>query len=140
MIVVAEWTMPSKKTKASCARVSARCWNNQSQWEICGEAGNGFEAVSKAKELHPDLILLDLTMPGLGGLSAAQQIRAAGLDMKILAFTTHSYPGIESVIRASGCNGYVQKARAGEDLLDAIRTVLQGQSFFPPTTVQPVAM
>jgi signal transduction histidine kinase/CheY-like chemotaxis protein len=112
--------------------------DHQTDWEICGEASNGFEAVSKARELRPDLILLDLTMPGLGGLSAAQQIRANGMETKILAFTTHSYPGIERVIRAAGCDGYVQKARAGEDLVTGIRTVLEGGAFFPPTAVQSV--
>ena len=114
--------------------------NDQRHWEICGEASNGLEAVSKAKELHPDLILLDLSMPGIGGLTAAQQIRANGMGIKILAFTTHSYPGLESVIRAAGCHGYVQKGRAVEDLVSGIRAVLQGNTFFPPPAVQSVTV
>jgi len=109
--------------------------NHQPGWEVCGEASDGGEAVSKTMALHPDLVLLDLTMPGVGGLTAAQHIRAAGVHTKLLVFTTHQYPGLEQVIRAAGCDGYIQKARAGQDLVSGIRAVLEGKSFFPQPTI-----
>ena len=109
----------------------------QPNWEVCGEASDGLEAISRTKELRPDVVVLDLTMPGVGGLSAAQQIRAAGISTRLLAFTTHDYPGLERLIKAAGCDGYIQKGRAGEDLITGIRSVLEGEPFFPSLTRQP---
>jgi two-component system, NarL family, sensor kinase len=98
--------------------------------EICGEAKDGAEAVVEAEELDPDLIILDLSMPNMGGISAATHIRRAGNQTKILIYTTHAYPQIERIVRAAGCEGYVQKANAGRDLVRAVRAVLQGKTFF----------
>ncbi len=103
---------------------------NQADLEICGEAKSGAEAVQKTRELNPDLLILDLTMAGSGGLSAANHIRHAGSQARILVFTTHSYPGIERMIRSAGCNGLVLKADAGRDLLCGVRAVLAGGEFY----------
>jgi len=103
---------------------------NQTDLEICGEAKNGSEAVQKTRELNPDLIILDLTMPGSGGLSAANHIRHSGSEAQMLVFTTHSFPGIERMIRSAGCKGIVLKADAGRDLLRGVRTVLAGGEFY----------
>ena len=104
--------------------------------EICAEAQDGMEAVAKAKQLHPDLLILDLSMPGVGGLSAVQHIREAGLNPKVLIYTTHTYPGLDRVLRAANCNGYVQKANAGQDLLAGVRAVMRGDSFFTAEAVK----
>lgn len=103
---------------------------DQSDLEICGEAEDGLEAVTKTKDLAPDLVILDLSMPRAGGLSAAHQIRHCGLSTKILIFTTHSYPGLDRMLRSAGCDGYVHKANASDDLIRGVRAVLLGEKFY----------
>ena len=98
--------------------------------EVCGEAQDGVEAVAKAKELKPDLVLLDLTMPHAGGLTAAYEIRQMDAPPKILIFTNHSYHTLEENIRSAHCDGYVLKSNAGRDLLRGIRAVLGGEKFY----------
>ena len=100
--------------------------------EVCGEAKNGLDAVMQARELKPDLVILDLIMPHVGGFAAAHKIRDSGLSSKILIFTTHSYPGLERTIRASGCDGYVLKGYASADLVQGVRRVLSGEFVAPP--------
>jgi PAS domain S-box-containing protein len=102
----------------------------QTDLEICGEAEDGLEAVVKTRELKPDLLILDLSMPQLGGFSAVNQIRKAGLTTKILMYTTHSYPGLENVARAAGCDGFVLKSNASQDLIRGARAILKGSKFY----------
>ena len=102
----------------------------QPDLEICGEAADGLEAVTKTQQLKPDLLILDLSMPHLGGFSAVNQIRRSGLSTKILMYTTHSYPGLERVARAAGCDGFVLKSNASQDLIRGARIVLQGGQFY----------
>jgi signal transduction histidine kinase/ActR/RegA family two-component response regulator len=102
----------------------------EEDFEVCGEAANGFDAISQAFSLRPDLIVLDLVMPQIGGLSVATRIRHAGLPIKILVFTTHFFPGIEKTLQAAGCNGYVLKQDASQELVCAAKEVLHGASYF----------
>jgi signal transduction histidine kinase/CheY-like chemotaxis protein len=104
--------------------------DDQPDLEICGEARNGMEALEKTGKLEPDLIIMDLSMPGSGGLSAANNIRRSGSPAKILVFTNQLLPGIERMVRAAGCNGLVLKAFAGRDLLKGIRALLAGDRFY----------
>jgi len=110
--------------------------SDQSDLEICGEAQDGLEAVTKTKDLSPDLVILDLSMPRAGGLSAAHQIRHSGIQTKILIFTTHSYPGLDRMLRTAGCDGYVHKANASQDLIRGVRTVLLGEKFYDSKLAQ----
>jgi two-component system NarL family sensor kinase len=98
--------------------------------EICGEASDGMEALAKTKQLGPDLVILDLSMPKMGGVSAAAHIRRTGPPTKILIYTSHVYPQLETMARAAGCDGYVMKSDATHDLVRAVRTVLGGGTFF----------
>lgn len=98
--------------------------------EVCGEAEDGLQVVEKVKELRPDLVILDLTMPNAGGFAAAYEIRRMDLAPKILIFTTHSYRTLEENIRSAHCDGYVLKGNASRDLLRGIRAVLNGDKFY----------
>ncbi len=93
-------------------------------------ARDGAEAVQKTRELHPDLVILDLNMPGSGGLSAASRLQNYGSGAQILVFTTHSFPGIERVLRSAECKGLVSELHAERDLLRGIREVLAGREFY----------
>jgi DNA-binding NarL/FixJ family response regulator len=104
---------------------------SHNEWAVCGEAFEGKEAVVKSRELQPDLIIMDINMPGLTGIAAAQQIRRENPSAKILFFSVHeSAQTVREVINA-GAQGYVAKSRAGHDLVDAVRNVLDGGTFFP---------
>jgi CheY-like chemotaxis protein len=101
------------------------------EWAVCGEAFEGREVVVKSRELRPDLIIMDINMPGLTGIDAAQQIRKENPTAKILFFSVHeSAQTVREVVNA-GAQGYVAKSRAGHDLVDAVRNVLDGGTFFP---------
>ena len=104
--------------------------NEEDDLEICGEAQDGVEAFEKVQRLNPDLVILDLNMPGGGGFSAANRIRNAGLTPKILIYTTHTFPGLERIARAADCDGFVLKANATQDLIRGIRAVLRGEEFY----------
>jgi two-component system, NarL family, sensor kinase len=104
--------------------------NEEDDLEICGEAQDGVEAFEKVQRLNPDLVILDLNMPGGGGFSAANRIRNAGLTPKILIYTTHTFPGLERIARAADCDGFVVKANATQDLIRGIRAVLRGEEFY----------
>jgi DNA-binding NarL/FixJ family response regulator len=99
--------------------------------EICGEASNGQEAVEKTSELNPDLIVLDVTMPVLDGLSAARQIRTILPEVPILILSMHEGKSIVREAQQAGVQGYVTKSEAANVLLKAVDAVLQGQTFFP---------
>jgi CheY-like chemotaxis protein len=102
---------------------------NEPDLEICGEAEDGLQAVERAKELRPDLIIMDLTMPHVGGFSAANRIREAHIPTRIIIYTTHSYPELERMAHAVGCHGFVLKSNASKDLLRGARAVLRGDEF-----------
>jgi two-component system response regulator NreC len=106
---------------------------------VVGEATTGHEAVDLATEKNPDLVLMDISMPGLSGIDATRKIsKAGGAGPKILILSMHdnrSY--VEEVLRA-GASGYILKDSASADLLKAIDAVRGGDSFLSPTITQQV--
>ncbi|MGA8872765.1 MAG: response regulator transcription factor [Candidatus Acidiferrales bacterium] len=98
-------------------------------WNICGEASNGMEAMVKAKSLEPDIVILDITMPGMSGLEAALRINRLGLRSKILIFTMHESEQLATEVRDAGARGYVLKSQAARDLVQAIERILAGGTF-----------
>jgi DNA-binding NarL/FixJ family response regulator len=103
---------------------------SRSDWEICGEASNAGEALSAVKKLAPDLVILDITMPGTSGLEVAQRIKSMQLPSRILMFTMHDSERLEAEVRDVGAHGYVLKSQAARDLVLAIERILGGGSFF----------
>ena len=74
----------------------------ETDWEICGEAENGRDAIERVKELEPDLVLLDLSMPVMNGLDAARRIKAIAPHTHIVMFTLHNYPQLVDEARKAG--------------------------------------
>jgi DNA-binding NarL/FixJ family response regulator len=99
-------------------------------WEVCGEATTGLEAFEQTKLLKPDLVILDVSMPGLNGLEVAHRISRTMPGVKILLFTMHNSPQFAKDVSKTGAHGYVCKASGEELLTQAMETVLEGESFF----------
>jgi two-component system, NarL family, response regulator len=104
----------------------------QSDMTVVGHASNGEEAVERFAELQPDITLMDLRMPGMGGALAIEVIRKKFGDARIIVLTT--YDGDENIYRAlkAGARGYLLKDSGKDDLLSAIRAVHEGRSYVPP--------
>ncbi len=104
----------------------------QVDFQIVGEAGDGREAVDLAEKLKPDVAVLDITMPNLNGIEAARQITAKQLGVSIVVLSMHADEAF--VLRAlkAGARGYLLKESPESDFLNAIRLVSEGKSFFSP--------
>jgi CheY-like chemotaxis protein len=98
--------------------------------EVCGEACDGIEALAKVRELHPDLLILDLSMPKMGGFSVANHLRNAKHPVKVLIYSNHKHHDIERMARTSGCVGCIHKANAARDLVRGARAIMQGGTFW----------
>jgi two-component system nitrate/nitrite response regulator NarL len=100
-------------------------------FEVCAEAANGREAVEKAQELNPDVVILDITMPILNGLDAARMIREFSPDTPILILSVHKSRQLMEEAQKIGVRGYLTKGEAGQNLVTAVNTVLQNRTSFP---------
>jgi len=99
------------------------------QFQICGEAANGLEAVEKAKELLPDVILMDISMPQIDGLQATKIIRSEAPESRILILSQHDSPHMLSAALKAGASAYVTKSQISRSLLQALDSVVRGRSF-----------
>lgn len=106
--------------------------------EVVGEAADGKEAIEKARQLAPDVVLMDIAMPGLGGLEATLEIRKTCPKCKVLVLTQHDNKEYISRFLKAGAAGYVLKRAAGTELLSAIRAVHHGESFLYPSVAKTV--
>lgn len=97
--------------------------SRQEQCEVCGEAADSEQAIQKARELLPDLILLDVSMPGANGLDTARALRKEFPDVKILMLSQHDAAQLLPSSLEAGAQGCVDKARVATDLLPAIRNI-----------------
>jgi DNA-binding NarL/FixJ family response regulator len=97
--------------------------------QIVGEVQDGLEAVRQAELLQPDLILLDIGLPGLNGIEAARQIRKVASAARIIFLTQECAPDVVKEAFSLGAAGYVTKARAGAELLAAVDAVSHGSDF-----------
>lgn len=103
----------------------------QPGWTVCAEANNGQEAVEKTLQLHPDVIVMDISMPVMNGLEAASQITKRVPQIPVILFSLHLSDDLYRHFRTDGIRGAVAKGDAARDLVLAVETVLNGGTFFP---------
>ncbi|MBI2878940.1 MAG: response regulator transcription factor [Candidatus Rokubacteria bacterium] len=107
--------------------------NAQPDMEVAGEAASGEEGLRLARELQPDVVLMDITMPGAGGIDATAEIRRACPRVRVLALTMHDDPAYLRSVLAAGGSGYVLKRAADTELLSAIRITHRGETYLAPS-------
>jgi len=103
--------------------------STREQFQIVGEVSNGLEAVLKASELKPELILLDINLPDFDGLEVSRRVLRTAPETKIIYVTTNTDPELVEVAKSNGVLGYVLKHEAVNDLLRAIQSALRGETF-----------
>ena len=104
----------------------------QPDWDVCGEAGNGREAVEKALQLKPAVVILDVGMPTLNGLEATRQILKANPQIKILILTLHDSDQVVQEVLNAGARGFLLKSDAARDLVAAVEALRQDKIYFTP--------
>lgn len=115
-------------------RVGLRAWleDQGGQFQVVGEASDGEAAIVLVEKLQPHLVVMDLSMAGLGGMEATQELRHRGSKVPILILTQYSEPMVLRRVLEAGANGYVLKSARGEDLLSAVRAVAAGGTYIDP--------
>ena len=98
-------------------------------FELIGIARDGHELVALAKEFKPDVIVTDISMPLLNGMEAVRKLRSHGITARVIVLTQHRDPQIAAEAFRAGVSGFLVKQAAGEELIAAIREVLQGRSY-----------
>ena len=101
-------------------------------WVVCGEAANGREAVERARELKPAIVIMDLTMPELNGLEATRQICHSLPDTQVLILTVHHSEQLVHEVLGAGARGYLLKSDAGDAVSDAVEALSRGKPYFTP--------
>jgi two-component system response regulator NreC len=110
--------------------------NAEPDMMVVGEAADGHEAVAQAERLRPDVIIMDISMPGLSGLEATRAVRERGLPSRVLVLTMHAEEQYLLPVLEAGGSGYVVKRSADTELLEAIRTVWRGGVFLYPSAAR----
>lgn len=100
-------------------------------WEVCGEAADGREAVEKVRQLQPDLVVLDFSMPIMNGLQAAKEISQQSPHIPLLLFSMFLSRQLVEEARKLGFRGAVAKSDVSRDLLNGVESLLQDREFFP---------
>jgi DNA-binding NarL/FixJ family response regulator len=99
------------------------------EWQVSGEAVNGAEALSRARELQPDLVLLDIDLPDLNGIEVARQLQIVVPNVKIVFLTAESSQQVVNAALSTGASGYLLKSQVVGELLPALKSVFSGNRF-----------
>jgi DNA-binding NarL/FixJ family response regulator len=110
----------------------------QPGWIVAAEASDGREAVDKARDVKPDVTVIDISMPGLNGLEATRQIVKAVAHTKVLILTMHESDSLIREVLDAGARGYLLKTDAGTDLINAVDALRRNQTFFTPKVAEMV--
>lgn len=105
-------------------------------WQVCGEAQTGREAVAKAGELKPDIVILDITMPELNGVEAARRILKDSPNIEVLVLSVHYSDQLIRDILDAGVRGYIVKSDSDRDLLVAVEALANHKPFFTPRATE----
>ena len=105
----------------------------QPDMHVVGEAADGGDAIEQVRLLQPDLVVMDIAMPGVGGLEATRRLRDLNLETRVLVLTVHAEERYLLPVLQAGGSGYVRKSSAHTDLLEAIRRVHRGEVFLYPS-------
>jgi DNA-binding NarL/FixJ family response regulator len=107
--------------------------------EVCGEASDGREVLSQVADTHPDVVILDISMPRLGGLETLERIRSGHPKVKVVLLSVHGdAPFVQSAVQL-GADGYVLKNGRISEVLSAVRAVVRGGSYFSPPVAKEIA-
>ncbi len=106
-----------------------RLLDTHDDWHVVGAAGDGIEAIAMAKDLKPDVVVMDISMPNMNGLSATPQIKKAVPDTEILIFSQYAIHGMIQEAEDAGASGYLLKSRSSS-IIPAIEALAQHKSFF----------
>jgi DNA-binding NarL/FixJ family response regulator len=112
------------------------CLGRHERLKIIGEAADGDEALQKARELAPDVVLMDINMPRMNGLAVTEALRKHAPTVKVLVLSMHTNKEYILRIVQAGAHGYISKEAAPEELLRAIESVFEGEPFFSPEIAQ----
>ena len=107
--------------------------SEQVDMEVVGEAGCGSDALLQLKDLHPDVIVLDIALPDINGIQVIERIKQSRLEVKVLVLTVHESSGYLRQVFQIGAAGYLLKRTAGDELIHAIRVVASGGAYLDPT-------
>ncbi|HLO17783.1 MAG TPA: response regulator transcription factor [Anaerolineales bacterium] len=110
--------------------------HSESTMELVGEATGGYEAIDMIEKTHPDVLVLDLSMPDLDGISVTKQIRSLFPDLRILILTIHEDEALLRAALKTGATGYILKHAAEAELISAIHTILRGDLYVDPSMVR----
>jgi DNA-binding NarL/FixJ family response regulator len=103
---------------------------SQNGWAVCGEAGDGIEAIAKTEELNPDIVVMDMSMPNLNGLEAARAIHKEFPKSHVLILTLHDLPELATLVERAGAQGLVLKSDSNRILISAIEHLGREKTFF----------
>lgn len=108
--------------------------------QVVGQADSGEEALKKARELKPDVVLMDVKMPGIGGLEATRKLLRSNADLKVVAVTACEEDPFPTRLLQAGAAGYLTKGAGLDEMIQAIRQVFAGQRFISPQIAQQLAL
>jgi two-component system, NarL family, nitrate/nitrite response regulator NarL len=112
------------------------CLSKENRLKVVGEATSGEEAIEQALKLQPDVVLMDISMPGMSGLDATMRLRQEAPDIKVLVLSVHNNRDYIFRIIQAGAHGYISKEASTDELIQAIDSVQSGKTFFSPEIAQ----
>jgi DNA-binding NarL/FixJ family response regulator len=99
------------------------------EWECCGEAESGEAAIDAVDELNPDVVIMDVSMPGMGGVKATEAIHSSHLSVKIVILSLYKSSELMRAVFSAGATGYVLKSEAEQKLVEALNAVINNQTY-----------
>ena len=121
----------------TATHAAGRMLQFDAQWQVCGEADGGSSALRLTENHRPDVVLMDLSMPGMDGLEATQRIKAKFPGTKILLLTAHVSRGLAEIAFRAGVNGYVVKSSTRQELFRAMEAIKRGEIYVSPAAIAP---